>query len=62
MKTKIIYQSEQIRPMCDHKTAITRLTGDIGGKYGLFIEAIWNSHEHGGANHIWITISGRGAT
>ena len=60
--TKTVYQSEMIRPMCDHKTAITRLTGDIGGKYGLFIEAIWNSHEHGGANHIWITISGRGAT
>lgn len=55
------YQVQRIQPRCDHKTSIERLTGSISGKFGLFIETIWNSHEHGQARHIWITITGRGA-
>lgn len=62
MKTVKKYEVERIRPICDHKTSIKRLTGDISGRYGLFIETIWNSYEHGGANHIWITVAGRGAS
>lgn len=56
------HTAQHIRPRCDHKTSIERLTSSISGKFGLFIETIWNSHEHGLAQHIWITISGRGAT
>lgn len=62
MKTRKKYEVEHIRPMCDHKTSIKRLTGDISGRYGLFVETIWNSHEHGDAKHIWITVSGRGTS
>lgn len=62
MKTNKKYEVEHIRPMCDHKTSIKRLTGDISGRYGHFVETIWNSHEHGGAKHIWITITGRGSS
>lgn len=62
MKTQKKYEVEHIRPVCDHRTSIKRLTGDIGGRYGLFVETIWNSHEHGDAKHIWITVAGRGTS
>lgn len=60
MKAKTRYQTEEMRPVCDHKSAITHLTRDIGGLLGLFIEALWNSYEHGQAEHIWVTVRGKG--
>ncbi|HSX25130.1 MAG TPA: hypothetical protein VLG69_04150 [Candidatus Andersenbacteria bacterium] len=58
MKTSL--QVQHITPKCDKVTAMQRLTGSIGGRFGLFVETIWNSHEHGEADRIDITVNGRG--
>lgn len=57
---KIVESNQAIAPQVDRITAFKRLTSDIGGTYGLFIEALWNSYERGEAKHIWVTIEGRG--
>ena len=58
--TKATWATQAISPKCDYLVSIQRLTGDIGGPYGIFNETAWNSHERGKATWIDFFIAGRG--
>lgn len=51
---------ERIKPRADWKTVGHRVSDNISGRYGLYVEALWNSYERGQAKHIWVQVSGRG--
>lgn len=60
MKTRKKYEVEYYEPVCDLNTILRRTVSNISGPFGHLIEPVWNSHEHGSAKHIWITVTGRG--
>ena len=41
-----------IKPQCDRRATIDRLTSNIGGRFGWLVELIWNSVEWGRASRV----------